>query len=150
MKIYTSRYSNKNLADSDAVKLGITLGAPRFPLKFKLSGNIRQFAPPRYIFGMEDEEAFKRKYLEHLDKLGADGAKLILDCYSKEDQDIVLLCYEDVTKPGDWCHRRMLAEWLEKNVTGYPVEEYPDDNAYGVKHANDKLGNSVEDQMKLF
>lgn len=24
----------------------------------------------------------------------------------------VLMCWEDLRKPGKWCHRRMVAEWL--------------------------------------
>ena len=33
--------------------------------------------------------------------------------------NIILLCYE---KPGDFCHRHLVAEWLSKN--GYRCEEY--------------------------
>lgn len=28
----------------------------------------------------------------------------------------VLLCWEDITKPGQWCHRRMVAEWLQDRL----------------------------------
>lgn len=35
-----------------------------------------------------------------------------------EDTHIVLLCYE---KPGDFCHRHLVAEWLTNN--GYPCKE---------------------------
>jgi len=24
---------------------------------------------------------------------------------------LVLLCWEDIRKPGEWCHRTMFAEW---------------------------------------
>ena len=36
-----------------------------------------------------------------------------------QDEDIVLICYE---KPGDFCHRHLVANWLRHQ--GYPVEEY--------------------------
>ena len=35
------------------------------------------------------------------------------------DMDIALVCYE---KPGDFCHRHLVAEWLREN--GYDCEEY--------------------------
>ena len=34
--------------------------------------------------------------------------------------NMILLCYE---KSGDFCHRHVLADWLEENF-GYRVEEY--------------------------
>lgn len=37
--------------------------------------------------------------------------------YSKAD--ICLICYE---KPGDFCHRHLVADWLEKN--GFECKEY--------------------------
>jgi hypothetical protein len=35
-------------------------------------------------------------------------------------KDSVLLCYE---KPGDFCHRRLVAAWIE-TALNEPVEEY--------------------------
>lgn len=34
----------------------------------------------------------------------------------------VLLCYEHLVKPDDWCHRRMVAEWFETEL-GIDVPE---------------------------
>lgn len=34
----------------------------------------------------------------------------------------VLLCHEHLRKPGEWCHRRMVAEWFEQ-VLGVTVPE---------------------------
>ena len=34
-------------------------------------------------------------------------------------EDIALVCYE---KPGDFCHRHLVADWL--NEAGYQCEEY--------------------------
>ena len=50
MKIYTSRYQNPELQSGNYTVVGITRGAPRFPLKYTLSGNIIEFAPPGYLF----------------------------------------------------------------------------------------------------
>lgn len=29
---------------------------------------------------------------------------------------LVLLCYEDLSKPGAWCHRTMLGEWISQKL----------------------------------
>ena len=68
MKIYTSRYSNKDLATADAHIVGITLYPPRFPVKFKLEGNIGQLAPQKSYFKTADKALFRRRYLEQIEK----------------------------------------------------------------------------------
>lgn len=56
--------------------------------------------------------------------------KTVLDCldvnrvveelksFYPDDQDITLVCYE---KPSDFCHRHLVADWLNQN--GYPTRE---------------------------
>lgn len=41
------------------------------------------------------------------------------DVWCSEDVHVALLCYE---KPEDFCHRHLVAEWLNKN--GYKCEEW--------------------------
>ena len=38
------------------------------------------------------------------------------------DHRLVLLCFEDLSKPGEWCHRSIFATWW-KEVTGDEVRE---------------------------
>ena len=45
---------------------------------------------------------------------------------------MILLCYEDVTNPDEWCHRTVFAKWWEDN-TGETVEEYRDNATYRAK-----------------
>lgn len=52
-------------------------------------------------------EQFAREYQEWLNKL--DPAKVLADL----GPDAILLCWE---KPGDDCHRRLVAKWLEKHL----------------------------------
>lgn len=35
----------------------------------------------------------------------------------------ILLCWEPLIKPDEWCHRRMVADWFEREL-GVTVEEY--------------------------
>lgn len=147
MKFYTSRYSNKDLAEADVHCVGVTLYPPRFPLRFKLEGNISQFAPRKSYFKTTDKELFRKKYMEQMDRLGKEEVSYLLGRYAEDGKDVVLLCYEDVTcdDPNkNWCHRQLLAEWLKENL-GLDVEEYPDSGNWKAKHQKEPY-----DQMDLF
>jgi hypothetical protein len=152
-KLYISRYSNKDLAKSQAVKVGITRGEPRFKLSFSLKGNITLLAPPRSIFNMTDKAAFRRKYFEYLDGVGVSEAKRVLEQFGYGvEKEMVLLCYEDTTCDDprkNWCHRTMFAEWWAKN-TGQIVEEYPDSGNFESKRKKEKPKTQMEiDQLEL-
>lgn len=116
MKIYTSYFANvKNLAKEGIVPIGIALYKPRF-----YSGlNCTVVSPTKdMLHGMSDEEYTKRYYailekadlrsfLEYIKTMG--GGK-----------DVALCCYE---KPGDFCHRHLLAEYITRK-TGIEVTEF--------------------------
>ncbi len=122
MKIYTSRFSNPELATGKYTVVGIVRSLPRFPLKYKLAGNIIEFAPPGYLWNENDREVFRPKYFEHMDSIGMDRAAELLFPYMEMGKDIVLCCYEDVRLPHGWCHRQVFAEWWEANF-GQKIEE---------------------------
>ena len=76
-------------------------------------------------------EDFKKAYYEKLNGIGKDRIinmvmKMERDA-SAQGKDLVLLCYEDVRIPEDWCHRTVFAEWWVEN-TGEIIEELPDPN----------------------
>ena len=73
---------------------------------------MQKLAPPRSIFHLRQEE-FVPAYLDYLDTLDPDAIAAELG------EDAVLLCYE---KPGTFCHRRLLADWLEEK-TGRTIPE---------------------------
>lgn len=60
-----------------------------------------------------NEDYIKYYYKEVLDKLDAKQV------YKELGEDAVLLCYEN---PNDFCHRHLVAEWLEKEL-GIEVKE---------------------------
>ena len=45
--IYTSRYSNPELKTGNYTVVGITRGAPKFPLRYTLAGNIMEIGSRR-------------------------------------------------------------------------------------------------------
>ena len=147
MKIYTSRYSNKELRTGRYTPVGITVGAPRFSLGYELKGNIRELAPFGSLFNVEDRREFTEKYFEKMDKVGVSRVKAIFKQYERYGKDIVLLCYEDVREPNEWCHRLVFAEWW-KARTGEEITELEDPTPCKVKKP--KAETEKFDQMALF
>lgn len=131
-KIYTSRYSNPELSTGSYTVVGITRGAPKFKLRYDLAGNIMEIAPPGYLFNEYDRSRFTRAYFTNIDRTGVARIRSILDRYLAQGKDIVLCCYEDVTKPGEWCHRLVFAEWW-KARTGQTIEELQDPSTHRAK-----------------
>ena len=52
-------------------------------------------------------------------------------------REIALCCYEDVNKPGYWCHRRFFAEWW-RGKTGEIIDELPDPS-HARKDAHEQM-----------
>lgn len=126
MRLFTSRYQNRAIAETDLVPVGITLGNPRFKLAFKVVENVKLLAPPRSMWGKSHDE-FIKLYRECLSGFGLEKILSILKRISDEHggRDLVLLCFEDVfcdDPTKNFCHRRVFAEWWEKE-TGDVVEE---------------------------
>jgi len=73
-------------------------------------------APPRPLIKIMDEATFIPLYrTQVLDKL--DPHKIIRDLGG---DNFVMLCWE---APGEFCHRRVVAAWMQKE-TGVIVEEF--------------------------
>lgn len=123
--IYTSRYSNPELRTGKYTVVGITRGAPKFPLHYRLDGNIMDIAPPGYLFNEYDRGRFTPRYFQHMDRTGVVKIRKILSQYEAMGKPVVLCCYEDVRKPNEWCHRLVFAEWW-KARTGEVIEELYD------------------------
>lgn len=85
---------------------------------------------PKYHWLQLPYDEYRPRYLRHLNEQGMD--KLLGDLefmseeYAKandgEVKPLTLLCYEKLSKPEAWCHRTLLAEWLETGF-GSPVVE---------------------------
>lgn len=61
-----------------------------------------------YKSGTISQEEYTKIYYEiYLNKLDP------LKTYNELEENAILLCYE---KTGKFCHRRLVAEWLEKNL----------------------------------
>lgn len=119
MEIYTSYYGNlKKLSRDNIIPVGISLGIP----KWFNGNNLHYLAPTYAILRLETEEEYTPAYLSHLEKVDLNRLREDLAILSNNEggKDIALLCYE---KPGEFCHRRLFAKWLNEK-TGYEVKEY--------------------------
>jgi hypothetical protein len=104
------------------VPVRTSVGKPRFWPDAKDFPYIGALTP----FGLTkigDEEEFTGKYVARLEKAGVDELRETFDAIDEMYQKpLALLCFEDLTKEGLWCHRRIFATWwLEQ--TGETVPE---------------------------
>lgn len=124
MHVFTSRYSNKSIAQSDLIPIGISLYPPRWKTPYKVQGYIKELAPTRDMFGLPYQE-YKPKYLAVLESLGVEKIRQLIQASvpaQAKSNKVVLLCFEDLSKPDKWCHRRIFAEWW-KEKTGEVILE---------------------------
>lgn len=118
--IYTSYFGNLRRIPFEVVKVAIC----RRPPEWYKGTEYKVLAPSFEILSAykkdNDTEKFTKTFTENiLNKLDANEIKSRLDDFAN-GKDVVLLCFE---KNGDFCHRHLVREWLNKN--GVPCEEYP-------------------------
>lgn len=118
MKIYTSYFAKAAiLRKAGIVPIGVALWTPRF---FR-GISMKQVAPRRYMLDdrLTDEE-YIRMYRNDVLRL-VDARSFIQDLErASRGMDVALCCFE---KPGDFCHRHILAKWLNEQ-TGIEVSEF--------------------------
>lgn len=120
--IYTSYFAKLNKLPSNIIPISICGKAPNW-----YKGLQYKKLAPKYDFFMEWKQNHDNNYYikcfnkqvlgelsisEVIDNLG------YLTSYD-QSKDICLMCYE---KPSDFCHRHLVADWLNKH--GIMCEEY--------------------------
>lgn len=106
--IYTSYFANiKNLPENLRL-VSIARSTPKYVNCEKCS----ELFPDWEIINLvksnpckESEEKYTEVYKKQLEKLDAEEI-------ANKLQNSILLCYE---KPGDFCHRHLVAKWLRKS-----------------------------------
>jgi len=119
MKIYTSYFAKGKTLRAQGIKMiSIALFSPS---NIKCS-HLMQVAPTYSILydKYRTEERYTHRYYHEV--LGKLNPQEILNMITTigQGQDVALCCYE---KPGDFCHRHLLAQWLMDN-TGVVIEEF--------------------------
>ena len=121
--IYTSYFAKLKSLPEGVIPISICGKAPEW-----YKGLQYKKLAPKYDFFMKWKENHDDNYyIEHfqsdvLDKLSVtdvvrDLINMLPDRSSKHN--IALICYE---KPSDFCHRHLVADWLNKN--GFRYEEW--------------------------
>lgn len=150
MTIWTSRYSNKELQSNKYYPVGISIGQPRFHLGYKLREQCYSLAPKGHMLNM-NLERFKTAYYEKLRGIGTERIISMVNRLGEraqsEGKELVLLCFEDVRVPEEWCHRTIFAEWWAEN-TGEIIEELTDPTPPKVKKAKDDNEKPVKEATK--
>lgn len=119
MKVYTSYFANgKKLAAAGIRVVGIAL----YPPKWFYGVSMKNVAPTASILFAKNQthEQYTERYKrEVLSRVNPQQFMADLRRFSN-GQDVALCCFE---KPGDFCHRHILAEWLSQ-ATGETIKEY--------------------------
>jgi hypothetical protein len=100
------------------LKLGITRGLPKMPLRHEFV-HTPPLAPPYWLFSELDRSVFEPKFRRHLDRsLGVAGALTLLRRAAEAGgaSSVVLLCFEDVRRPAEWCHHLVVADWIAEGI----------------------------------
>ncbi len=79
---------------------------------------------PKYHWLQLPYDDYHARYVAKLDEVGADTLRADLefmaDTYEKlthtKPERAVLLCFEKLSKAGAWCHRSILATYLEEHL----------------------------------
>jgi len=116
MKIYTSYFGNlRALGNAGIMPISIARYSPKWYDGARFPG----VAPTSYMLsGACSHEEYLKKYQEILNRLDPHQVIKNIQAFSG-GRDVALCCYE---KPGDFCHRHLLSEWLRNN--GYDVNEW--------------------------
>jgi hypothetical protein len=104
---------------SNIRNIKVPLSISQHPPKWYVGAQFKVLAPPWSLVEMAHKglskevytNEFKRVVLAHLDPREVYDA--IVDEYSNE---VTLMCFEKIENPGDFCHRRIVADWFEEHL----------------------------------
>lgn len=131
--IYTGYYANlrKYLA-AGCAPVGISVGTPKYLQGSGLVRFVKRLAPRYDMLRIEDEEEYTRRYREEiLERLDYGSVVRELNDIARVEgrKSVVLLCYE---KPPKFCHRSLVAEWINARGEFY-VREFGYEGADAAK-----------------
>lgn len=118
MKIYTSYFANsKKLHNENIVVIGIAL----YPPKWYVGPSLKMVSPSYDILhNSKDHDDYERRFFSEI--LEKRDPKVFLSNIERlaKGKYVALCCYE---KPGDFCHRHLVAKWMNEKL-GLQIEEF--------------------------
>ena len=119
----TSYYQNKALDAKKYLVVQTSIGAPRFGTMPEWY--METMMPPEAILGLQ-VTPYTEAYIAHLEKQGVEQFKnefVELEAEAaKTGREVVLCCFESLKKEGQFCHRRIFADWWLRQ-TGEVIPE---------------------------
>lgn len=115
MKIYTGYFARIKQYREAGLE---TISIARFN-RYYSGASLKLLAPASEIIHYP-EDVYTPIYKDQLKKLSPEGIVENINSLA-HGKNCILLCYE---KPGEFCHRRIVAKWL-KHYLNIEVEEYP-------------------------
>jgi hypothetical protein len=61
------------------------------------------------------EELYNKEF-ERIVLADLDPSEVYEAIIAEYGDDVTLMCFEKLESPGDFCHRRLVARWFEKNL----------------------------------
>lgn len=117
--IYTTYFANLRKLPDDITPIAICGGLPEFYTGL----SYKKLAPKWSFFKIWKETHDNDYYIENFNKLvlnTLNANEVVKELFAKANTtDIALVCYE---KPSDFCHRHLVADWLNEN--GFECKEW--------------------------
>jgi hypothetical protein len=119
--LYTCNYSS--FESSMGTPIQTSRGYPKWPLRYALDVRMSELMPDRGLWGLPVTEYVPR-YRAQLDQIEVEAlaAKFTRIAESAAETRLVLMCFENLAKPDQFCHRTVFAEWW-RDQSGQPVPE---------------------------
>jgi hypothetical protein len=110
IELFTTRY--QQFRPGMGVPIRTSNGAPRWKLKYPIDHVMKELAPDWATMRYAKPE-FTEAYFGKLDKVGPTTIAMRFRAIAETENEhrLVLLCFEDLAKPGQWCHRTIFADW---------------------------------------
>lgn len=119
----TSYYQNKLLDGARHLIVQTSVGVPRFGAFPEWE--MDSIKPPKEILGMAEAD-YVKAYLAQLERIGVEAIRNELQELeaeaAKTGREVVLCCFESLKKSGQFCHRRIFADWWQRQ-TGEVIPE---------------------------
>ena len=110
--IYTTYFANLKKLPDTITPIAICGGLPEFYTGL----SYKKLAPKWSFFKIWKETHDNNYYIENYNNLVLNmlnANTIVKELYDKVNtKDIALVCYE---KPSEFCHRHLVADWLNKN-----------------------------------
>jgi len=135
-KIYTSNYARHG---NNPNAIGISLTIP----EWYEGKRLEYLAPRKEMVGKikrgeinYNQRRYTMEYLDLLRNRNVDPQKLI----DSLPDGAILLCYES---PGEFCHRRVLADWVERHI-GFIIPEWKNEEELEKEEQNKKVDSILD------